>query len=333
MSGIDDRKMIELYRDMLRIRMIEESVAELYPQQQMRCPVHLCTGQEAVAVGVCAALEDKDYVVGNHRSHGHYLAKGGDLKAMMAEMYGKAAGCSKGKGGSMHLVDLSANVLGTTPIVGGSIPVGVGIAFGTLMQGGDAVVAIFFGDAATEEGVFCESLNFASLKKLPVVFVCENNHFSVYSPLSVRQPEERDNLAIAKAYGIDGSRGDGNDVLGIYALAQEAVSRAREGRGPYFLELETYRWREHCGPYFDNHLGYRAECDLNSWVERCPVRNLERKLLAEGLIDEKTTGEFRETIASEIKEAVDFAKQSPFPEAAELYTDVYADKEDAGDSL
>lgn len=326
---IDRETAISLYRGMLRIRMVEEEVAAIYPEQQMRCPVHLCTGQEAVPVGVCANLKVGDYVLGTHRSHGHYLAKGGDLKAMMAEMYGRATGCSRGKGGSMHLVDLSVNVLGTTPIVGGIIPVAVGAAFGTRMTGGDAVTAVFFGDAATEEGVFCESLNFASLKKLPVIFVSENNFFSVYSPLSVRQPEQKDNLAIAAAYGVEGSRGDGNDVLEVYAMARKAISHAREGRGPYLLEFDTYRWREHCGPYYDNDLGYRSEMDFEEWVKKCPLNIFEQKLLDQGILVTRDIKRLKDSIEAEIGEALAFAKGSPFPEERELITDVYA-PDDAG---
>ncbi|MBT5349925.1 MAG: thiamine pyrophosphate-dependent dehydrogenase E1 component subunit alpha, partial [Nitrospina sp.] len=190
-----------MYLDMLRIRLVEEGIADLYPEQEMRCPVHLCIGQEAIPVGVCSALENEDIVMGNHRSHGHYLAKGGDLKSMMAEIYGKATGCSKGKGGSMHLIDLSVNFLGTTPIVASIVPIAVGTAFATYLKDETKVSVIFLGRAATEEGVFAESLNFAALKKLPVVFVSEDNFFSVYTPLSERQPKERENIEIAKAFG------------------------------------------------------------------------------------------------------------------------------------
>ena len=181
----------QLYYQMLRIRMVEEAIADLYAQQDMRCPIHLCIGQEAVAVGVCAALAADDYVLSGHRSHGHYLAKGGNLPAMLAEFYGKVTGCCQGKGGSMHLVDLAAGFLGAVPIVGSTMPIAVGTALASVMRGESRVTAVFFGEGATEEGVFHESLNFAALQKLPVVFVCENNLYSVYSPLAVRQPAGR----------------------------------------------------------------------------------------------------------------------------------------------
>jgi len=324
---ISKEKALELYYNMLRIRIVEETIAELYPEQQMRCPVHLCSGQEAIAIGVCANLKKEDYVMSNHRSHGHFLAKGGNLRAMMAEIFGKATGCTKGKGGSMHLVDLEVNYLGSTPIVGGIIPVAVGVAFGTVMKGENRVTVVFLGDAATEEGVFCESLNFAALKKLPVIFVCENNFYSVYSPLSVRQPKERENLAIAEAYGIYGQKGDGNDVETVSHIAQKAIDHARNNFGPSFVEFDTYRLREHCGPNYDNNLGYRSEEEFQEWCKRCPVENFEKHLLQEGILLQQQIKEFRQKIQSEIDKAIIFAKESHFPEVCQIYSDVYAGEE------
>jgi len=322
---IDKKTSLSLYHHMLRIRMIEERIAELYPEQEMRCPVHLCIGQEAIAAGVCANLSKKDYLFSSHRSHGHYLAKGGDLKRMLSEIYGKATGCCKGKGGSMHLVDLSAGVLGTTPIVAGIIPIATGAALGAKMKGKGNVTVVFFGDGATEEGVFFESLNFASLKKLPVLFVCENNFFSVYSPLSVRQPKERDNLSLVNSLGITGDKGNGNNVIEIYEMAKKAVANIRKGRGPYYLELETYRWREHCGPNFDNDLGYRTEKDFLKWKKKCPIDLLEKKLLKDGTLNLSMINNFKQNIREEINDAVSFAKRSPYPEREEMFSDVYAD--------
>jgi len=321
----DKKTAVALYYYMLRIRMIEEKIAQLYAEQQMRCPVHLCIGQEAIAVGVCANLLKKDYLLSNHRSHGHYLAKGGNLKQMLAEIYGKQTGCSRGKGGSMHLVDLQAGILGTTPIVAGIIPVATGVAFGTQMKKKDNVTAVFFGDAATEEGVFFESLNFASLKKLPILFVCENNFFSVYSPLAVRQPKERNNLALAQALGIKADKGDGNNVLEVYALAKKAVAAIRKGKGPYFLEFDTYRWREHCGPNFDNDLGYRTEKDFLEWKKRCPLDSFEGKLVRGNILNSLEINEFKQDIRFEIDQAVSFAKHSPYPQSREMLSDIYAD--------
>jgi pyruvate dehydrogenase E1 component alpha subunit len=315
---------LSLYYHMLRIRMVEEALARLYPQWQMRCPVHLCIGQEGVAAGVCANLSQDDYLLSNHRSHGHYLAKGGSLKALFAEVYGKQAGCSGGKGGSMHLVDLDAGILGTTPIVAGIIPVAAGVAFGIQMKAQKRVSAVFFGDAATEEGVFAETLNFAALKKLPVIFVCENNYFSVYSPLNVRQPEKRNNLSIARGYGIAGEEGDGNDVEYVYTAARKALRYAQSGRGPYYLQFDTYRFREHCGPNFDNDLGYRSGAEFSRWCARCPLESYEKKLLKKGCITTQIIGEYKGRISAEIAEAVSFAQKSPFPNPAEALNGVYA---------
>ena len=321
---IDKKIPLSLYFQMLRIRLVEEKIAELYSEQQMRCPVHLCIGQEAIAAGVCVNLLKKDYLFSSHRSHGHYLAKGGDLKQMLAEIYGKLTGCSKGKGGSMHLVDLSVGVLGTTPIVAGIIPIATGAAFGTKMKGEDNVTVAFFGDAATEEGVFFESLNFASLKKLPVLFVCENNFFSVYSPLSVRQPKERDNLSLMNSLGIKADKGDGNDVLEVYKLARKAVTHIRKGRGPYYLEFETYRLREHCGPNFDNDLGYRSKKDFLKWEKKCPIGLFEKKLIKDRVLNLTQIANFKQNIQAEINDAVSFAKNSPYPKSEEMLSDVYA---------
>ena len=315
----------KLYYDMLRIRMIEETIAGRYHEQEMRCPVHLCIGQEAIAVGVCANLSRNDYVMSTHRSHAHYLAKGGDLKSMMAEIYGKVTGCSRGKGGSMHLVDLDAGFLGSTPIVGSIIPIAVGTAFGTSMKGESRISIVFIGDAAMEEGVFSESLNFASLKKLPVIFVCENNFFSVYSPLSVRQPTERDNIAIAKAYGIYTDKGDGNDIIEICDKSAKAIDNLRQGLGPAYIEFDTYRWREHCGPNFDNNIGYRTESEYLAWRNRCPVEYFESSLKKEIIFSDVELGSMVRKINAEIEDAFQFAISSPFPAAEELYLHRYAD--------
>jgi pyruvate dehydrogenase E1 component alpha subunit len=272
---------------------------------------------------VCANLTRDDYVLSNHRSHGHYLAKGGNLRAMMAEIYGKATGCCQGKGGSMHLVDLSAGFIGATPIVGSTIPIAVGTAFGTVMRGERRVSVVFLGDAATEEGVFHESLNFAALKKLPVVFVCENNLYSVYSPLSVRQPEGREIYRLAEGYGVKSYHGDGNDVIEVYKLAGQAINSARESKGPAFLEFKTYRWREHCGANYDNDLGYRSESEFQEWRQRCPVEKLEGQLLKEGILSQQDIDRLTSNFRTEMEEAIAFAKESPFPEESCLMEDIY----------
>jgi pyruvate dehydrogenase E1 component alpha subunit len=313
-----------LYRSVLRIRIVEEAIAERYGEQEMRCPVHLCIGQEAIAAGVCAHLARSDYAMSGHRSHGHYLAKGGDLRAMLAELYGREAGCSGGVGGSMHLVDLDAGFLGAVPIVASTIPIAVGAALGAKLRGEQRVSVVFFGEGATEEGVFHESLNFAVLKSLPVVFVCENNLYSVYSPLSVRQPEGRAIHRLAAGHGLASRHGDGNDALAVYQLAGEAVRRARAGEGPSFLEFATYRWREHCGPNYDDHLGYRSEAELERWKARCPVARLERRLKDEFGRSDRELAATRAAIAAEVAEAIAFARSAPFPPAERRFENVYA---------
>jgi len=313
-----------LYVRMLRIRLVEEKIAELYPEQQMRCPVHLSVGQEAVAVGVCAALEPEDYAISTHRSHAHYLAKGGNLKAMLGELYGRVTGCCHGKGGSMHLIDRSVGFLGAVPIVGSTIPIGVGAAFGTVLRKEHRVTIVFLGDGATEEGVFHEAVNFAVLKRLPVIFVCENNFFSVYSSLAVRQPPIRKIYELARGYGLDSHQGDGNDVEAVYGLAKAAVEKARRGDGPTFLEFKTYRWREHCGPYYDNHLGYRSEREFEEWKARCPIARFKQQLLQRELITKQDLDGIEASLAAEVEEAVAFAKSSPFPEPQLLEEHLYA---------
>jgi TPP-dependent pyruvate/acetoin dehydrogenase alpha subunit len=321
--SVDRGRSKQLYFDMLRIRRIEERIADLYPQQEMRCPVHLSIGQEAVSVGVSAALSRDDLVLGGHRSHGHYLAKGGDLRAMLAELYGKRAGCAGGHGGSMHLVDPAVGFLGATAIVASAIPIAVGTALASVMRGEPLVSVVFFGEGAVEEGVFLESLNFAALKGLPVLFVCENNLYSVYSPLEVRQPPGRDIIALARAIGVEGSKDDGNDVHAVHRLAAAAVDRARRGGGPTILELMTYRWREHCGPSYDNSLGYRSEAEFEEWKRRCPIARLGARLLAEGALTPPEIATMEERIRDEIEDAVRFAQESPFPDEGRLFEDVH----------
>jgi pyruvate dehydrogenase E1 component alpha subunit len=313
-----------LFRGMLRIRLVEEGIAALYPQQQMRCPVHLCIGQEAVAEGVCAHLGRDDLVLSSHRSHGHYLAKGGDLWAMLAELYGRATGCCGGKGGSMHLVDHRAGFLGATPIVASTIPIAVGAAFGSVMRGQKRVVVAFFGEGATEEGVFHEALNFAALERLPIVFVCENNLYSVYSPLSVRQPATRSLGQLARGHGLEALHGDGNDVLAVHELAGHGVRCAREGGGPTLLELDTYRWREHCGPNYDNTLGYRTEEEFQHYRRLCPIERLARLGLADGSLLAGEIQSWTDEIQAEFAAAARFAQESPFPMPEQLLEDVYA---------
>jgi pyruvate dehydrogenase E1 component alpha subunit len=315
--------LIESYRAMLRIRRVEEALADRYAEQEMRCPMHLCIGQEAIAVGVCAALRSDDVVYGNHRAHGHYLAKGGDLNAMVAELYGRATGCCGGRGGSMHLIDQRVGFMGATPIVGGTVPLAVGAAWAACLQAKDFLGVVFFGDGCFEEGVMHESLNFASLHRLPVLFVCENNNFSVYTPLSERQPT-RAIHAVAQAHGWRTWTGDGNDVEAVAVIAGEAANRARAGEGPQFIELETYRWREHCGPNFDDELNYRSAAEIAAGKQRCPIVRTRAKLISGLMANETMLEAMEHEIAGEIKAAFRFALESPVPVGADAAKNVYA---------
>lgn len=309
---------------MLRLRLIEEGIVAHYPEYEMRCPVHLCIGQESAEVASTMALSAGDYVLSGHRAHGHYLAKGGDLKAMIAEIYGRATGCTSGIGGSMHLIDLEAGFLGSVPIVGSTIPIAVGAAFGSVCRGENRVTMVFFGDGATETGVFYESLNFAALKSLPIVFVCENNLYSVYSPMSVRQPEGRPIADLARCHGIETVSADGDDPEVVYAQCSEAVARARAGNGPSFIELSTYRWREHCGPNFDNDIGYRTEEEALEWQQRDPISRYEKKLISGGIISAGDVRDWRKEFDTEVAYAFEFAKQSPFPDDEQISKNIYA---------
>lgn len=293
--------MSDLFYQMLRIRMVEEAIAAEYPKQEMRCPTHLCIGQEAIAVGVCAALDKEDVVFSAHRSHGHYLAKGGSLPAMIAELYGKATGCSGGVGGSMHLVDLNARFLGAAPIVASTIPVAVGVALARVMQRQPGIAVCFFGDAAVEEGTTHEAMNFAAVKNLPVLFVCENNLYATLTPLAARQPN-RPIATLARGHGIKAMQADGQDVRAVHTVAARAVREIRSGHGPVFIEFATYRYVEHCGPNEDPP-ALRPARELAEWKEKDPLRFLKPQ-------DRRTMAA---SIAKEIDAAFAFAKRSPFP--------------------
>lgn len=305
-----------LYHAMLRIRRVEEAIAERYAEQEMRCPVHLSIGQEAVAVGVCAALKSSDGVFSGHRAHAHYLAKGGDLRAMLAEIYGKAEGCCKGVGGSMHMMDLAAGFLGAVPIVGATVPLAVGAAWAARLQGLDRVIAVFFGEGCFEEGVVSEAINFAVLHRLPVLFVCENNLYACYSRIDARQPE-RPIHGVAAAQGCHAMSVDGNDVAAVLAAAQQAVAQLRQGQVPVFLEAATYRQREHCGPAPDDHLGYRPAGEPEAWLANCPVQRLARQL-AQTPAGADFLARAEQQVAAEIDGAFAAALAGTLPDPAHL---------------
>ena len=304
------------YETMLRIRKFEEKVADLVSKNEIICPCHLYIGQEAVATGVCSVLRQEDWVFSTHRSHGHYLAKGGDIKAMMAELYGRATGCSRGRGGSMHLASPAIGLPGSSAMVAGTIPLAVGTALAFSLQKRANVSVAFFGDGASNEGIFYESLNFAALKKLPVIFVCENNFYSTHLPVSACLADTEIHKKSA-AFKMPGVRVDGNNIAEVFKAAKRAVEDARLGKGPTLIECLTYRWRGHVGPNNDLDKGLRSKEELDYWMNRCPIKKLEKFLLEQDFISVSEKNEIYGGIAQEIEEALAFAKDSPYPDPNE----------------
>ena len=313
---------LKLLRGMMRIRRAEETLADLYKEQEMRTPTHFSIGQEAVAVGVCAALERDDVVYSGHRCHAHYLAKGGNLPAMVAELYGKETGCASGRGGSVHLNDPSVGMVASSAILGQTMAVAVGSALAFKMDGAPRLAVTFFGDGAIEEGIFHECLNFAVVKKLPVLFVCENNGYSTHTPLAVRQPQAIEIHQRGRSYGMPAKLVDGNDVFAVYEAACEAVSAAR-GNGPYFLECTTYRWREHVGPLWDYDWGYRTKEEVDGWVARCPIKRATERLIAEGALSAADVKALEGELQAEVDRAVATAKAAPFPAVEDIMLGTY----------
>jgi pyruvate dehydrogenase E1 component alpha subunit len=301
-----------LFYNVLKIRLIEERLIAEYPKNEMRCPVHFSIGQEAVAVGVGTALSKDDYALGSHRSHAHYLMKGGDLKAFLCELYGKEAGCARGQGGSMHLIDLSVNFLGSTSIVGATIPVGVGTAYASKLRKEDRVTAVFFGDAALEEGVTHESMNFASVHKLNVLFCCENNRYSCFTPLAERQPD-RPLTDVAKGHAVETHVIDGNDVFAIFERTGLLLDEMRKRPGPRFIEFPTYRFVAHCGPKNDDNYHYRPVEEVAAWRARDPINLAREELKSRGEWSETLEQQIRAEIEDEIENGLKFAKEASFP--------------------
>lgn len=306
-----------MYVTMLRIRKFEERVAELVSQKEVICPCHLYIGQEAVATGVCSAIRRDDYVFSTHRSHGHYIAKGGDIKALMAELYGRATGCSRGRGGSMHLASPDMGLPGSSAIVAGTIPLAVGAALAFSIQKKDSVSVAFFGDGAVSEGVWYESLNFASLNKLPVIFICENNLYSTHMPIAACLAETNI-YKKADAFNMPGVRVDGNDVIAVFKAATKAIKDARYGKGPVLIECMTYRWRGHVGPSDDLDKGLRSKEELDYWTKRCPIRMFEEFLIRRGILSESEKIQIYTDIEKETEETITFAKESPYPDPGGL---------------
>jgi len=310
----------EIYRTMVRIRLCEESFVGPILKGEVKCPVHLYSGQEAIATGVCAALRQSDYVFGTHRSHGHYLAKGGDMRDLVAEIYCKETGCSRGRGGSMHICAPELGMVGSTPIVAGTIPLALGAALASKIRKDRKVAVSFFGDGAACEGALYESLNFAALRKLPIIFACENNYYSTHMPIRECRPENTI-FEIGKPFCIKSCRVDGNDILEVHEVARNAVELCREDRGPIFIEFNTYRLRGHVGPD-DNiqgtHTDIRPKEEIERWKRKDPIKNFEKFLIRNKILGRKDLIRINRKIAKEVTEAHKYARMSPYPDPKEL---------------
>jgi TPP-dependent pyruvate/acetoin dehydrogenase alpha subunit len=317
LAGTSPALVERLYRSIYRIRRTEEEIARIYPSDKIKSPVHLSLGQEAVSVGVCEALEAHDVVFGSYRGHAMYLAKGGDLRAMLAELYGKIDGCARGKGGSMHLIDVAHGVMGTSAVVGTTIPNAVGYAYALKHRREKRIVVSFHGDGATEEGVFAESLNFAALKRLPIVFLCENNRYAIHTHQRSRQAVP-DICGRARAMGVPAETIEDGDVFKIYQATAAAAAAIRAGdSGPRFIECMTSRWREHVGPGEDFGLGFRDRDEVEHWMTNDQVARLR------DMLPEAQRNAIERAADGEIAAAIAFAEASPFPGGEELLRHVY----------
>ncbi len=317
---VSREKLVEMYLKMLEIRHFEEKVFELYGQNLVPGTIHLYAGQEAVAVGVCSALRKDDYITSTHRGHGHCIAKGADLKRVMAEILGRKTGYCKGKGGSMHIADFSIGMLGATAVVGAGLPIATGAALSIKLRGTNQTVACFFGDGASNQGTFHESLNIAAIWQLPILYVCENNLYAMGTRQSrvmlIKNIAER-----AVAYGIPGITVDGNDVLAVYKAAKNAVERAREGDGPTLLECKTYRHKGHSRM---DPAKYRPKEEVEEWLRKDPIKRFRSKLLESNVLSQAEADEIEQAVIAEVEEAVKFALESPYPAPEEALEDIYA---------
>ncbi len=315
---------VRIHKMLLLVRHAELTLAERYKEQEMRTPTHFGVGQEGPAVGVCAALRNDDVAYSHHRSHNHYLAKGGSVYRLAAELFGRETGCSRGRGGSVHLTAPNVGFIASSAILGQTAAVAVGSAFSFKMDGLDRVATTFFGDAVPEEGVFYESLNYAAIHKLPVLMVCENNLYATESPLSVRQPSGTDICERVRSFDVTARKVDGNDAMAVYGAAQEALAAIRAGEGPFFLECDTYRWLEHVGPNFDYEMQrtYRGKEELDLWMEKCPVKRSGESLVADGVATPEQLSQWAEETQRQIDADIAKAYSDPWPETSELFDNV-----------
>jgi len=321
--NLSNGQLVELLRKMVTIRLFEEKIIDLYARGLVPGLAHLYVGEEAIATGVCANLLKNDYITSTHRGHGHVIAKGAHLKYMMAELFGKKTGYCKGKGGSMHIADVDIGILGANGIAGGGIPIAVGAGLSSKMRKTDQVTVCFFGDGSSNNGTFHEGLNFASVHRLPVVFICENNGYGI--SVSQKQHQAIQDISIrAVSYNMPGMTIDGNDVLAVCETSCKAIQRARAGEGPTLVECKTYRWRGHHEGDPNQGKRYRTMEEVKEWMEKCPIRRFEEKLVSEKVLTKIKAKKIWEEVEKEIEEAVVFANESSFPSPQDIYEDVYA---------
>ena len=312
---------LSLFESLLQIRFTEEMIAENYKDQQMRTAVHLGTGQEAVAVGVCANLKKGDAVFSHHRSHNHFLASGGNVFELVAELYGHEDGCSRGRGGSVHLNHRNEVFFASTAILGESVSLAAGSALSFTMENNQQIAIAFFGDAVWEEGVIYETLNFAAIHSIPVLFVCENNTYSTESPLSSRRAEGSEFTERAKSFGVESIKGDGNNLQEVFSVVSTIVSKMREKPKPYLIEFDTYRWREHVGPNFDHEVGriFRSQSELVEWQKRDPVALMSEYLKTRDSVTENELGVLKNNVFEKVAQEFERAKNSPKPEVRTIF--------------
>lgn len=317
---MDKNRLIEIYKTMNRIRKFEEKVYDLFIKGIIRGSVHLCIGQEAIPATVCSFLRDEDYITSSHRGHGHCIAKGGSINSMMAELFAKETGCCRGKGGSMHLADFKKGNLGANAIVGGGIPIAVGGALAAKYDKTDQMAVAFFGDGASNQGTFHESINLAAVWNLPIIFICENNGFGI--SVSTKESTSVKDISIrGKAYGIPGHTVDGNDVFAIGVVVKKAIERIKKGDGPSLIECKTYRW---IGHWIGDPEVYRTKDDVEEWKNKCPINRLREYMIVKKILANKDIIEIEKDVKKEVEDAMDFAKNSPEPDPGTILDDVFS---------
>lgn len=318
-------KNIELFKKLIFIRRAEELLADEYRKGMMRTPTHFGIGQEAIAVGVCEAMEVGDVSYTHHRSHTHYLAKGGSLLGLIAELFGREDGCSRGRGGSVHIVSRDCGFLGSSPILGHSVALATGSALSFKLDEKSNVAVAFFGEGAFDEGAVWESFNYAAVKRLPVLFVCENNQYATESPMSVRVHPKTNFCEKARSFGVDSKLIDGNNLIQVYSEAQKSLAGVRGGNGPFLLECMTYRWREHVGPLWDYEVNrtYRSKQELDLWMARCPILSMSKYLLDQNVVTQAEIENWYREIDCDIHAAISQAEVSPWPKVASLFDNAF----------